>query len=47
MWENSAGGKMSFKKKAAELRDKTASKMTPAQIAEAQRLARAWKRKRP
>ena len=34
-------------KPAAELRDKTAKQMTPAQIAEAQKLAREWKPKTP
>ena len=34
-------------KPAAELRDRTAKQMTPAQIAEAQKLAREWKPKKP
>jgi TPR repeat protein len=43
MWFNlgAAGGE----KKAAELRDMLAKQMTPAQIAEAQKLAREWKPK--
>jgi uncharacterized protein len=41
MWLNlaAAGGD----KKAAEFRDRIATSMTPAQIAEAQKLAREWK----
>jgi uncharacterized protein len=41
MWSNlaAAGGD----KKAAEFRDSVAKEMTPAQIAEAQKLAREWK----
>jgi hypothetical protein len=34
-------------KPAAELRDTIANQMTPAQIAEAQKLAREWKPKTP
>ena len=34
-------------KQAAEVRDNIATRMTPAQIAEAQRLARVWRSKQP
>jgi len=45
MWLNLAAAAASGddQKNAATLRDETAAKMTPQQIAEAQRLAREWK----
>jgi uncharacterized protein len=47
MWFNLAAAAWEFGKEniPAEERDKVASKMTPAQIAEAQKLARDWKPK--
>jgi hypothetical protein len=50
MWFNLAASRIPASEKkerdnAIEARDFTASKMTPAQIAEAQRLAREWKPK--
>ena len=44
MWYNLAG-KLGFKE-ASEWRNRTANKMTPAQIAEAKKLAREWKPKK-
>jgi uncharacterized protein len=41
MWFNLAAA--SGDKEAAEVRDMLAAKMTPAQVAEAQKLAREWK----
>jgi uncharacterized protein len=47
MWLNLAASRLSGSeaKKAAHIRDRVASKMTPEQIAEAQRLAGEWKPK--
>jgi TPR repeat protein len=45
LWYNLAGAGGS--PAAAEGRDSVAAKMTPAQIAEAQKLAREWKPKKP
>jgi hypothetical protein len=47
MWFNLAAAASDFGKEniAAEERDKIASKMTPAQIAEAQKRAREWEPK--
>src|SRR5512146_950160 len=45
MWYNLAGANGEWK--AAEARDSLAKRMTPAQIAEAQKLAREWKPKTP
>jgi len=44
MWYNLAAAR--GQKDARKFRDSLAEKMTPAQIAEAQRLAREWKPKR-
>jgi TPR repeat protein len=45
MWANLSASKASeiVRKESVKLRDQLASKMTPQQIAEAQRLAREWK----
>ena len=47
LWFNLAASraKVDYRKQIADARDKTAAKMTPAQLAEAQRLAREWKPK--
>jgi len=47
MWFNLAAAASKTKKKnlPAEYRDRVTAKMTPAQIAEAQKLAREWKPK--
>jgi hypothetical protein len=44
MWFNLAASRMTGEERedAAELRDRVRSRMTPEQIAEAQRLAREW-----
>jgi TPR repeat protein len=50
MWFNLAEARSNhpmMEKIAGELRDETAKRMTPAQIAEAQKLAREWQSKRP
>jgi uncharacterized protein len=50
MWENIAAARAKdpgTQNKAAKNRDKLAAKMTPAQIEEAQRMAREWVSKRP
>jgi TPR repeat protein len=45
MWFNLAAVSGDKSDNAAENRDKAAAKMTPAQVAEAQKLAREWKPK--
>ena len=45
MWFNLAGALAGERAKSVENRDRVAAKMTPAQIAEAQKLAREWKPK--
>jgi uncharacterized protein len=49
MWFDLAAAQLtgSGKKLAVENRDEIAARMTPAQIAEAQKLARKWKPKMP
>ena len=45
MWFNLAGALAGEREKSVKNRDRVAAKMTPAQIAEAQRLASEWKPK--